>query len=129
MIQSLHNWNVYRNDLPPKRQLFLTWIKYDRLDASYASDFQVGHSRPSREDTMMGKLPSSTALASVIFVGLSSPLLLGTASAAETKEVVVDAKISNESNTCLQCHGPLTPALAAEWRQSAHAAKGVGCYE
>ena len=78
---------------------------------------------------MMGKLPSSRALASVIFVGLSSPLLLGTASAAETKEVVVDAKISNESSTCLQCHGPLTPALAAEWRQSAHAAKGVGCYE
>ena len=34
-----------------------------------------------------------------------------------------------EGAKCLQCHKPMNPALAEEWRASAHGQKGVNCYD
>ena len=67
-------------------------------------------------------------IASTLGAGIASVFLLATAT-AQSERPAPRPHISSQSNTCLQCHGALTPALAEEWRQSAHAASGIGCYE
>ncbi len=37
-------------------------------------------------------------------------------------------KVSTAGATCLACHSTSTPGIVAQWRSSAHAAKGVDCY-
>jgi len=37
-------------------------------------------------------------------------------------------KVSKESQECIRCHEPQSPAFVQEWRLSKHAAKGVDCY-
>jgi len=58
-------------------------------------------------------------LAAPAFAGANAP-----DSAAAPKPVP-----SEESAACVTCHEQKTPALAAQWAGSRHAAEGVGCYE
>jgi len=68
----------------------------------------------------------SLALASALFIGVSCWLMLPAIRSAKSQ---VRSDVSQQSATCLQCHSPLTPALAEEWRASAHGQSGIGCYE
>ena len=68
------------------------------------------------------------AIAAATSVGLAAACGPSPATAA-SKKPAAHAGISQQSQACLQCHRSLTPALAEEWRVSAHAGKGVGCYE
>jgi hydroxylamine dehydrogenase len=53
--------------------------------------------------------------------------LLGTSiAAAAWKKTSADEAIDKK---CVSCHTDQTPGLVAEWRQSAHGPKGVGCYD
>jgi len=70
----------------------------------------------------------SWIVASAVSVGLSSAIF-PTSASAQSSRSAPHSEISQQSKTCLQCHGSLTPALAEEWRASAHAQTGVGCYE
>ena len=43
--------------------------------------------------------------------------------------VSADAKISAETEQCLECHAERMPGLIEQWQYSTHWQSGVGCYE
>ena len=46
-----------------------------------------------------------------------------------TGRFVSAALVTDRSRECLKCHTKKQPAIAMQWRDSSHAAAGVGCYE
>ncbi|HEY5504705.1 MAG TPA: hypothetical protein VIK28_06060, partial [Sedimentisphaerales bacterium] len=74
----------------------------------------------------------SWALASAMLTGLSLLSCLSPASADPTESATrkeFAKQDQKRDQACFQCHRALNPALAADWRDSAHAKKGVGCYD
>jgi hypothetical protein len=41
----------------------------------------------------------------------------------------VNAKISEETSECLECHESILPGLVKQWQLSSHWQSGIGCYE
>jgi len=63
------------------------------------------------------------ALISWLCVLFCSPAV---AAASTTKKSQADAAIGKG---CIKCHSELSPGIFAEWKKSAHKAKGVDCYD
>ncbi len=74
----------------------------------------------SRKGTRIGLSLASLAL--LLFIGEGS----AKAGAADAK---APGALSEASQECYDCHTDETPALAEQWKDSAHARKNVGCYE
>ncbi|MBT3382034.1 MAG: hydroxylamine oxidoreductase [Lentisphaerae bacterium] len=47
----------------------------------------------------------------------------------QTVTITSQAIVIRESARCVRCHTKKTPGVVASWRNSNHAASGVGCYE
>ena len=41
---------------------------------------------------------------------------------------ITQSQVSAEGQTCIDCHSGSTPGIVEQWRESAHAKKGVDCY-
>ena len=69
-----------------------------------------------------------TTIALVAFAALTAT---GAAYAQQSPKAAPARAASGapEGAKCLQCHKPMNPALAEEWRTSAHGQKGVNCYD
>lgn len=70
----------------------------------------------------------SWILALAIITGLSTGCCIDPA-AAEPAKSAPRKGFAKQNETCFQCHRALNPALAEEWRSSAHAKASVGCYD
>ena len=59
------------------------------------------------------------------------PPLVGPALAGRAGGAAIDAAVSDVSEGCIRCHldDAILPAQITEWRESAHAGAGVGCFE
>ncbi|GAB6886956.1 hypothetical protein JCM13304A_04540 [Desulfothermus okinawensis JCM 13304] len=42
---------------------------------------------------------------------------------------VVSGKLSDESATCISCHGSIYPGIVSSWKSSKHSKAGIGCFE
>src|SRR5271165_4158079 len=64
-------------------------------------------------------------------VAVAFTALTGAADAQQSPKAAPARAASGapEGAKCLQCHKPMNPALAEEWRTSAHGQKGVNCYD
>ena len=43
--------------------------------------------------------------------------------------VTADAKFSEQTQQCMECHGDLMPGILEQWQYSSHWQAGIGCYE
>lgn len=62
----------------------------------------------------------------VLIILFSLVLSFSSAFADQPREF---AKLSNQSEACIECHADLTPGIYAPWKESRMGQKNVGCYE
>lgn len=69
----------------------------------------------------------ASALAFLLF--MSFEILSSEPAVAAAKKAVPGHALSAQNQLCVNCHKPLNPALTSEWHDSAHAKKGIGCFD
>lgn len=82
---------------------------------------------------------NQTSLLSVLFVGIMFSLVLFFSpsafagdkllSKADAEKVMASKSLSSANKVCLTCHKDMTQGAVYDWANSAHAQKGVGCYD
>ncbi|HYM59882.1 MAG TPA: multiheme c-type cytochrome [Thermoanaerobaculia bacterium] len=66
------------------------------------------------------------AIPSIIFLAV---MTLGAATKPAHKKAAPKAPDLGKSEACVACHDASTPGIVAQWRDSGHAKKGIGCYD